>query len=82
METRSLAADYNNGAGILPQSYYTKRTCRDLLKLAAFTILAGHLFNPSGVGGLDILVAENKQPPRFIANTSTPIKRVIVLIGV
>jgi hypothetical protein len=63
----SLAGDYQTGARLLPQLYYSQRNCDELIRLAAFTILYAHLFNPSGIAGLDILVGRSRTQPRFLS---------------
>jgi hypothetical protein len=62
----TMAGDFHNAARLLPQLYYSKRSCDELMRLAAFTILYGHLFNPSGIGGLDIVIGRQKKAPRFL----------------
>ena len=61
-----LAGEYNNAGRLLPQLYYARQPCSELIKLAAFTIFYGHQFNPSGVDGLDILVGEDGKEPRLL----------------
>lgn len=63
----TIAGDFQNAARLLPQLYYSKRSADELVRLAAFTILHGHLFNPSGIGGLDILIGEQGAVPRFLS---------------
>ncbi len=64
----AIAGEFHSGARLLPQLYYSKRSCNDLTRLAAFTILYGHFFNPSGIGGLDILIGKQGMPPRFLSD--------------
>ena len=64
----TLAGDFNNGARLLPQLYYSKRSCRELTRLAAWTILFAGLFNPSSVSGVDVLIGENGSPARFLSD--------------
>jgi hypothetical protein len=71
----AIAGEYQNGARLLPQIYYSPRTCHELIRLAAFTILSAHLFNPSGVAGLDILVGKTGEPPRFLSTAELDTQR-------
>jgi hypothetical protein len=64
----ALAGDFQSGARLLPQLYYSPRTCAELIRLAAFTIFYAHLFNPSGIAGLDILVGQYGTAPRFLSS--------------
>ena len=70
-----LAGDFNSGARLLPRLYYSKRRCDELIRLAAFTILYGHLFNPSGVAGLDVLVGRDDEEPKFLEESDLNILR-------
>lgn len=70
-----VSGDFNSGARLLPQLYYSKRSCDELIRLAAFTILYGHLFNPSNVAGLDVLVGRDAEEPKFLEESDLNILR-------
>ena len=61
--------------GYCHSSIYSKRSCDELIRLAAFTILYGHLFNPSNVAGLDVLVGRDAEEPKFLEESDLNILR-------
>ncbi len=55
----AFAGDNLNSALFFAQQYYSKLPVNDLAFLAAHTILMGAKINPSGIGGLDILLCRS-----------------------
>jgi hypothetical protein len=59
--SKQLIGDLNNGAKLFPSLYYSRQqSTKDLVKLAAHTLLAAHLCAPGVIDGLDIWTGDAK----------------------